>query len=91
MSEPNTMAHTCNLEAQEARAVGYLTWGKHGLCSEFGASQDNITKPFLKENPNKETKKKKKNTGRSWEIPVHKRHEKSLMLFWLLATLSFSV
>lgn len=58
MSEPNTVAHTCNLGAQEARAVGYLVWGKHGLCSEFGASQDNITKPFLKENPNKETKKK---------------------------------
>lgn len=89
MSEPSTVAHTCNLGAQEARAVGYLVWGKHGLCSEFGASQDNMTKPFLKENPNKETKKK--NAGRSWEIPVHKRHEKSLMLLWLLATPSFSV
>lgn len=88
------MAHTCNLGAQEARAVGYLVWGKHGLCSEFGASQDNMTKPFLKENPNKETHShthKKKNAGRSWEIPVHKRHEKSLMLLWLLATPGFSV
>lgn len=63
MSDPNTVAHTCNLGAQEARAVGYLVWGKHGLCSEFGARQDNMTKPCLKENPNKEYRKKLGNTG----------------------------